>query len=296
MDFQALKSIQSQNSDLVSRRHSKSGELYQKGLEDLGKAIASKFKDKKKLQSAIGIFMQAIRSQRNNPEPYIALGYLFMLLNDFLSAKTYFNAVLDFDPNHADAKKFLHHIRNNISQVTKRTASIQSDIGGEIDYDQLYDSTEALIYTQLRILMAEVSYQVVYVPEKIELLEKRKLQVQSIYEQINQRITVIGKEYDVSELLVKLKPLETLYKNIEKAYLISQKMVQVTSDIQRTVEVVFQMFKQGLGDLEPIFDKCDFYADQLDELDEAGYKIKPVEKKYLQLIALIEKLQDRLDF
>ena len=86
MDLKALSGLQAQREQLDARRSRLSGDAYQQGLEAFARASRSDFKDREALRQALDAWFEAIKQQRGNPEPYISLGYLFLLLGDSRTA------------------------------------------------------------------------------------------------------------------------------------------------------------------------------------------------------------------
>lgn len=126
-----------------------------------------------------------------------------------------------------------------------------------------------------------------------ELLERVKQieiphETQSLHQQLNQ-IEMVLEQY--AKILSVCEQFLVLQKEIEQS--ISMGMEQIRDLGQLSPE---QAVPQGFYlILETLYDACDLYADQLDEIENKQLDITSVSGRYEKLVLLVQVLQDHLD-
>src|ERR1043166_1607762 len=147
LQLKELAGLQNQRQALDGKRQEQSSQFYQQGMQAFARASQSDFHDKAALQQALDAWMQAIRHQRNNPAPYIALSYLFSLLGDTRTAMMYAKAAQQQDSRHPDPPKLIEHLlaRQSPSKPVRSGDAVQPQ-----DDDQSLDYFEQLLATWLR--------------------------------------------------------------------------------------------------------------------------------------------------
>ncbi|KAL6066669.1 hypothetical protein QOT17_009457 [Balamuthia mandrillaris] len=98
----------------------KAKELQEQGYHLLAKAQASGFEDKQSLKDASRAFMQGLVCDRNAPECYVGVAYLFLLLDDRPHALRYLNGCLRVYPDCEDAKKLKAYALEGLTEQQRQ--------------------------------------------------------------------------------------------------------------------------------------------------------------------------------
>lgn len=317
-DFKALSAFRTQTEKLSEKRREKSGDSCKRGFLCLLNAEKQDFRNKELLEQACDCFAEAISQDRLSPEPYFGMGYLLFLLQDYPMAINYLHESAKLNPANPDVALLLEHIENQsqISQKQKTVVPVPfrpsftlPTTGSDVDYDHLYDEVENLIHQEVRKMVSGMLRPPLpsINESEIQQLQQSKEQQLLLLQDIQSQLKMIDAEIDTSELLIKLKPIETMVKRLEQAWRASQEMVAIQQGItglqERLPSFQHQIeHAQKPEDLvefehlqEIIMDMCDQIADCLDELEQKKYPIQPLVQMYEQFVGAVEILNDLYD-
>lgn len=295
MSLHNLTEVQEEKSSFKQQREQKAQLHYHKGVKLLARATRKGFNDPVLLQQSFDVLMNSITQNRYNPEPYIAIGYILILLQDNESAKTYIDAALALEPEHPDALKFMALIvQQSISGQTQNTF---------ISFDELYDQTELMIIEQVKTVTAVRPPQVVYNSDSLEKTLEKYDQLVKAHDFLQERLDKLEEEFDISPLLQRFKPVKTMLYRYRQAIRDSRPMVDVIAQIQQVGKEVKDLVLLWRNrpelihapTVEGIYDRCDNLANQLDASESQGVNIKPAEKQYEYLLLIVGELQEVLE-
>lgn len=291
------------------KRHKQAEELFQKGVELLTRSRANQFKDKGQVKQACECFLKSIQYNRRDTRPHLFLAYTMMVFQDNQEALVYVKNALAIEPENSDAialrDLIVAQAKASMKKETETVISSQLNLpekGSEIDYDILYDQTEALIIEKVKELMCtQERDQLAIKPEKLSHLKKKFLSLRELYMHVFMQIDIIDQEIDTTELRATVKPLSTLFKRCEKVYLQSRKLFEIDQMIRSEIAIVehylLALRQKPISSetLESRLDRCDAIADQLDDLEAKGIPIKMLESGYEMLLKKLTTLQDEMD-
>ena len=271
------------------------------------------------LSEAAEALIIAIQNNRTLPEPYLAMAYIFVLLENHQAATSYLKEVLRQYPENADALKLLAEIeakekaarKNLVAQGPARPAPTLPkplpESPEEIDYDDLYESLETLIIEEVRKISEYPNIPPTPKNKDLQEIKKYQQQVQSVLEKIQLQLQVLEAEIETHELLSKLKPLEILQKRYDISLHISQELqellVKITEEQQLVQEQLGSLVEVESAEdltimeenLDSLLDGSDQIANQIETFEQKGYACLEAEKSYSSLVKDIEKLQDAMD-
>lgn len=322
MDLKALQQLQNKSQNLQSQRHQESANHYQQGLVAFAQAAGQNFRDKQALKTAFDCWMESIKSNRQNPEPCIGVGYVFMILGDTRTALMYFKSAQRLQPNHPDAALFVDYLVQLSSQkkplppvgLPVKPAGLPGHPAGmpaqsgqtaitDDDYDAMYDRAEHLLDFHLKQMMSLPGL------EPCLSSSDRKAQAQlcedqqEILAEIKKLVKTIEDEIDTAPLEKQLQVLERALKRLQTVYGISQQFGQIAQRIKterQQAEAQLEQVIQGSAPeaeqvLEALLDSCDQLADELESIENQKYSIAALEPLYQGLVDAVTQLQEKLD-
>lgn len=298
MDFKALQQLQTQN--LGARRQAEAIKLYQQGLEAFAQATASRFRDKQALRNAFDKWMDALKQHRQNPDPYIGLGYIFLILNDHRAALMYFKSAQGIQPDHPDAALLIQYLVDLTSgRAPQPPAGLPAGSDGS-DYDALYDRAEQLLDLHLRQLRQLPGLKPSPHADERQQQEQICADQGQLVAEVKQMLKTLAVEIDTSELEKQLAVLETALRRLQTVKeasasfaRLAQEMQACSAEADRALAKVPMPGAEAL--IESLLDRCDAFADQLDELENRRHDITALKPYYDELVESLNALQDKLD-
>lgn len=296
MQLKALAGLQAQREALDSRRHGQADSFYQDGLKAFAQASNSEFRDRAALQQALEAWVQAVRHQRGNPEPCIALGYLFMILGDSRTAVMYLKTAERLAPDHPDPPAMLAHLAQPVRPAASAAAPAHATHPAPAfpdgpDEDDVLDGIRDWI---VRLATWPPPQPAVGAGKALgrcrsELSEGLKL--------LTHQLNALDAEMDVAPLRAKLEPLERRCSEYGTALDLTMAFEKISAELQALEGTVRQAVAMDmeLTSLEKLLDRCDWIADRLDEYSNQGHDVSALENLYGRVCEQIEALQDRLD-
>lgn len=252
------------------------------------------------IKKAIAQFKTAIQLSRAYLAPYIALSNLYYGMNLIGPALKYFQAARELDPSSEYVRKLQQLLtsKEKISSLESPpvTTDWSSAKGEVLDYDQLYDDTEALIQQEVQFTMTmQLILHPTTDPKQIQFLQQSQQRVQNKYTHIFHQLEIIDLEIDTVELRKQLNPVELRLKQInrllEQCLCMCGLAEQVMTLIGRVQNELTAVQPQE-AELELFLDQCDALADQIDALEQLKIPIQELELIYSQLVEKINELQE----
>lgn len=286
----------------------------QEGQQALADYHASNFSKRALLKQACELFTEAMGADRSKTEPYVALGYVFILLDDSQMATRLLTDALRKEPGHADAKMFLEFLQLKPQFQAKKPATpfspkptappqAQEEAEAEIDLDLLYDQTEARLITQVQLISQAPQPQVTVDKEKYLAFKKEVEAFQDLLAEIREDIALIDAEIQTDELQQQLKPLEAILQRYLQVYTFSRQLrvlrKQIKDEKAEAEALIQKLGQHSTPELESLtekyLDSCDAVADQMDDLENQGCSIDLLNHDYQNWVAVLEELQDQVD-
>lgn len=286
-------------SDALEKKKIHSSMYCEEAYQIIARAQENNFTNRKQLQKAVKLFIQALRRYREQAEPLIGLGYIHILISDFQGAQKFLKQALNIEPDNQSARELMDYTHQPFIPE-KAVDELTAD-----DFDELYDEAEAKIVLLLQRVLKFPTEN----PPTLDTLEldahfKEFGEVMSDFEELQNTFAILEIEFDIGELRIKVKPLEKGIVRQQKYMRTSREFQATYKDILVTMKKITASTKavqeENLladieGQLHSFMDDCDRLADRLDAFDEQGINITPLEKTYEMIIQAVEQLQFTLD-
>lgn len=322
MDAKQIAQIDQQKASQTQQRNTLSNQDSEQGFAFLAQALGTPTLAEQKplLKQACDAFAAGIRSQRSNPEPYIGFAYVLMLLGNTDKALGFVKEAQRLQPDHEDVALLMAEVKHRASlkpaAQTRNAASKPSFAGGraavvvtKIDYDALYEQLDREIMVKVKSLMTAplVEPKASVDPGHLARLDQ---QIQAIKKQLahfEHQLKILEEEIDTVELSLKLKPLEGLLRNFQKALQASGILNSLYQEMTAQLRLMIQILKETRlstdpedvaiveENLEEFLDRMDGFANGLDDLEAQGHEITSAMQRYHSLLAVVEDLQDALE-
>ncbi len=320
MNLKDLENIAGQHANArnISRQSDFEAALNQ-GLNLLSQAQSEGYQHTETLMQASDTLIDAISLSRSDTRPYLALAYLFSILEDFRTAEEYAYAAIKIEPQNHELADFLAKIQTFKKQVATSTSVDAFEIAvpemtapseTAPNYQKLYSDLEVFILDKLKHLFSTSHAQIepTVNPQKYKILLKSYKNLNQVIKYMEQQLDVIAKSLNVSALKEKMMPFQLLKNRHVKALKTSKQLMEIHDTIElwsfktdKQVQVVNQNLTMsaltyGRVDVDRMMDGCDFIADQLDQLSEdENIDISLVENSYEKLLGLVESLNNMVD-
>lgn len=320
MDLALLQNMRAQTSQLADKRRDTSKEAYQQGLDLLAKAHASQFTDRAALKQASAAFIKAIQYNRQFADAYVSLAYLLLLINNQPMAIRYLHEARRVQPDHSDALALLDYIQHPENYTKTVAPEIEAYDQGDFELqdleapvatvkrlqvvdqaDEQVEAVEQKIRKHLRLLLGPQP-QPVLDPNSLAQLEKRYQELQAVCQELDETLMDLEAEVDTSGLRASMGPLERALQRLKTLRQVSRQLMRLREEMDGLRAEVLQQVQapssessQLESQLESYLDRCDRYADQLDEWDRQGFSIQQIEPLYARLVAAVEQFQEMLD-
>jgi tetratricopeptide (TPR) repeat protein len=290
--FAHLADLQQQTQGLRSQRQDGSSQQLEAGFAALNAAMASTFQDKELLEQAFTAFNKAAQLNRRNADPLVAMGYLYLVLDDRMMALKYFQSARSTDPTHPDPPRFLELLQS----LNRPTPTAE-----EIDYDALYDQAEAHLHAMMRQVTRIEPAPAQADPQLLSQLKAQCMELQTEHQRLNALLQRLEAEFDTASLHQRLRPLAMAQQSLEQRVQLSQTLVKLAQDLGVWLEMAQQMLASPpeasqLGPaVEDLLDNCDRFADQLEVLERSPADVSGPLALYQRLTETVEALQDLLE-
>ncbi|PIQ23932.1 hypothetical protein COW64_21650 [bacterium (Candidatus Blackallbacteria) CG18_big_fil_WC_8_21_14_2_50_49_26] len=313
LDFATLTQAKQglQKSDQL--RHQQSEDLYTQGRQLIREAMKQPV-NKAKLRQATDCFVKGIQTNYKNPANYFGMGFLFLLINQPLQALPYLKAGLELEPRSGLGNELLEQaqkvVQPKMAPKTQESQLPQLETpSAEIDFDDLYDSTEAAIMLFLRQIMTDEVLGLEPTPDtqQFEMLQSKLKRFQDKTHEFNQRLQILDQEMEVSDLRQQLSTLDKALQRIISLSQLFEQFIEIHQDIQKHTDLTNEIMAESQAtddpndievleeNLQVLLDHCDSVADRLDELDAKRINISPLQSPYQRYTEQLERFQDVLE-
>ncbi|MBT9545659.1 MAG: tetratricopeptide repeat protein [Candidatus Sericytochromatia bacterium] len=309
MDFSAIASIQQTRQQLENRRQNQAEALMKTAFEAMRKAFDPNSGRQKRqfLQAALEAFGNALQQQRSNPEIYIGLAYLLISMQEFAQAYNYLQEGQRLAPDHPDIEQMLAYLKQRSERIQAKPVANTRDghSGGQLpsedEYDELYDKVESQLQTALAGIQSEE------LPTKPTLALSQSptlAQLFQDYQQLSQSLQrdlrILHSEFDTAPLEQQLVRLNLFLKRCQGLLAGAEELTllyQALQGFRAEVKGLIQAFSPSaaLPPVDDLLDRCDAFADQLDEYERKGYALKELLESYEALVEDLENLQNLID-
>lgn len=328
MDFKSIENMSSQRAQQTQASKQKQfDKVFQRALLYLERSHQEEFRKAETLMNASDTFIDAITIQRKDIRPYLALAYIFAILEDFETAEEYAYAAVQWEPDNVELTTFVDEMLAFKKELRARAAQRAPSGPGldlqvperapqaesapeQVDYPALYAKLETFILDKLRDLFSNpVNSEPTVDAKKYKAHMQSLKRLKQVIAYMEQQIAIVEKGgLNTSGLRDKISPFKVLKERYEQAIQSSKMLMEINDTIElwsfktnKQVEVVNQRLTMsaltyGRVDVNRMMDGCDLIADKLDHLCESeNIDIQLVEGSYEKLIQLVESLNDMVD-
>ncbi|MEZ0370024.1 MAG: hypothetical protein ACAI44_13135 [Candidatus Sericytochromatia bacterium] len=176
----------------------------------------------------------------------------------------------------------------------------------KVDYEALKQELAAMVLSQRRAMINHLRQaQTLANPKEVELLRRNQASFQKSYAQILEQLELLkaGASLDLSELENDLQPIASGLQQFDRA-LASNQFLKFTEKIYEEIEIVNEQIKDAQvcdnaddleilkENIEALFENCDHFAEELDELESQGMSIDAVIEHYEVLRVTVEQFEN----
>ncbi len=294
-----------------------------KGMQFLSQAKAEEYTIPDSLTKACDSLIDAINFYHSDTRPYLALAYLFCVLEDFTTAEEYAYAALQIEPQNPEIDTFIEKMqafKKDLAltapptdqafeiNVPEKAPRYQKDARPP-NHQELYSELERFILEKLKDLFSRpIEVEATVNPQKHKILVSCYKNLKHVIEYMEQQVDIIGEKLNVASLAEKMMPFKVLKGRYVKAIKTSNQLMEIQDTIElwsfktdKQVQVVNQKLTMsaltyGRVDVHRMMDGCDLIADKLDHLYETEkIDISLVENSYEKLTGLVESLSTMLE-
>lgn len=316
MNLKELTQLRAQSVQRENPRHQKAEDFLYQGLAALQYAHETGYTRPEMLKQACVWLIEAMKANRSDTRPCIALAFLFMIIEDHATALEYLQLVLTAEPHNVFALALKETLQEQLLSKQSRqphsgqaTASATSGLAQDaadqedVDFDQLYEHTRREILAAAHELMTAPQPVAGATPQHVARLRAVRLRGHQLLQDFQQQLEELEQEIDTSALSRLLKPFEVHVRASERLLLLSERSVGLLERITALRQEVLgtslpvdsETVKQAEQVLETWLDSCDAFADELEALESEELALEPVLSHYEDLIAQVEKYREALD-
>ena len=315
LDFATLNQAKQGLAKSDQQRHQQSAELYAQGRQLIRESLGDVI-HKAKLKQATDCFSKGIQLNYKNPDNYLGMGFLFLLLSQPREALPYLKTALELKPDSELGLELLRQAQRvatpgSVAPLPSTPPPIPSTgiPQNSRDYDDLYDATEAALMLALKTVMSDPILGCQPAPDTAQLqqIHSQLALYQGQVAHFNHQLQILDEEIEVSDLRRSLGMIDrALQRLVTQASLFGQ-FVTLAQDIQQHQEQALALTEAAHAQAEPaqiaalemqaqvLLDHCDHVADQLDAIDAKGVDIGPLQPLYQAYVGQLEALQDALE-
>lgn len=327
LDLMQLKGIEKKKSELDDKRQAFSEQELFKGIAHLEKFQLDGFQDPQLLKQGCVHLIEAMKRNRRDERPCLALAYLFVLIQDYPTANEYLQLARQLDPGNPLLTALQESIQEQLleelqtpqhqqahpSQPTPPppgelvTPFAATALTTEQDFDALYDKIETHLFAQVKRLAETPPPEVSLQPQQIAQLEDLWLALKESCQQLETQIAYVSQEIDTTALSAQLRPLILTSKRYQTALKVSQELALLQSELLAEISSIRRKITEALGlkhptdldrlesALEADLDQCDAFADRIDLLESQGQNVSEVVCHYQVLLETLDQYRDTLD-
>ncbi len=293
-----LKHLVQAQISLISQRRDGTDTLCRQAYALLAESESQGFEDKDLLKEAMRLFIQAIRQQRQNPEPYLGLIYLFFLIGEETQAQQYLAIVLKLDPQHQEAQTLLRFMQ--VKPETEQVLQLSWE-GEQLSPEQIYDKLELSLYYVLQDIRRQ-DLALAKLNHSAEVLRYLQ-QLAAWLKQFESGLQQLDMSYDTSSLIRRLQPVENRVSQLKSLLAASESLQKLSHSLNTLLAESRQLYQaveaQQLTEieakLERLLDASDKNAQALSDLVGTGVDLAEVQRSYTALKAIIEQIYETID-
>jgi len=318
MHMQTLKQINQadeQLSALSKKRRQEADRHYRMGFQILDTAFKQQFQNLSLLEQACSEFIHAMRHNRSDVRPYLALSYLFSLVNNYPQARKYAKVAKDLEPNN----QVVLNWENSLTEQEKKAASkklrppeLNPSAAFEMEptpqnLQKLYNQLQTFLIAQVKHVMELKAPEPSLDNAVLQELNLALNIFQQNAEQVETQFAWLEKHRNIDDLRKLYTPFEVNLRRYREAIGVAMSLSELLErcqDLSNEVNKI-NLIIDKLTDshdipavsesLEGLLDQCDYLADNIDYFDTQGYDLNLVEKSYAAVSKEITFAQDKLD-
>lgn len=313
--FQEITQVDDQLSALSKKRQQEADHHYRMGFQILDTAFKQQFQNLALLEQACNEFIQAMRHNRSDVRPYLALSYLFSLVSNYPNAWKYAKAAKQLEPNSdvvLNWEKTLTEQQKKAEIKKQRPPELSQSHASELEptpqnIQQMYTKLQNFLVAQVKHVMELKSPEPSLDNSALHEMNMALHIFQQNAEQIEAQFAWLEKHKNIDDLRKLYTPFEANLRRFREAIGVAMSLSELLErcqELNREVEVIKTKI-QKLADsqeippvselLETVLDQCDYLADNIDYLETQGYDLALVETVYSRLSKDVTECQDLLD-
>jgi hypothetical protein len=274
-----LEELEDLKGSLSDQRHAIATQAYEQGMNRFAQAQAAGFNDPAQLRETCQLLIDAIRHQHHLPDPYIALAYLMLLLDNRSAALHYLDEALRIDPGNPSAASLsqLIHTDSTPRQVNPH-------------FEQRF---EALLEKTIRDISQSPPPEPCAEEEGLRQLEAQAIALRRQYDELS--------DLALPEEREKLPPIAKRLELFEKALQLSCELQEVHTrlleerDTAASLDLLTASNAPLAGqELTQTLSHCDELADEINALESIGIPVSELEADYAKLADTVEQVQTHL--
>lgn len=313
--FQEITQANDQLSALSKKRQQEADRHYKMGFQILDTAYKQRFQNLALLEQACQEFIQAMRHNRSDVRPYLALSYLFSLVNNYPNAWKYAKAAKELEPQSEVVLNWVQTLteqEQKAEQKKQRPPELGHSGAQELEatpqnIQQMYAKLQAFLIAQVKHVMELKAPEPSLDNNVLHEMNMALHIFQQNAEQIEKQFAWLEKHRNIDELRKLYTPFEANLRRYREAIGVAMSLSELLERIQELRQEVLRVKGQveALQEaenippvsekLEAILDQCDYLADNIDYLETQGYDLALVEKAYTALTLEVTACQDLLD-
>jgi hypothetical protein len=303
--FQHLEALAGAAGQRQALRQKSSETALSQGLNLLKQAHVEGFTNPRRLQEATRLLLEALRQQRTDFRPCLGLAYIFLLLEDSVTAQKYISQATRLAPGEA----LIHLFQERSQDIARerRQRPVVAEAAPADDFDHRYDAC------LLRIRLLSRQLMTTGVPEPgpdaalIQTLNTRLDTLERELAHISTEISELDQEIETTDLLRGLKPLATVAAHLRRHLQQSESLQTLAGQMEADLEACHQICHEARltaepedlpildENLEALLDNFNGYEAELNRQYQQGAVSPLLSKLFEKLREAIETYQETLE-
>ncbi|MGE3726487.1 MAG: hypothetical protein AB7I41_13100 [Candidatus Sericytochromatia bacterium] len=274
-----LEELEGLQSHLADQRHVIANQAYEAGMACLVQAQATGFSDPALLKQTCSHLLDAIRHQHHLPDPYIAMAYLMLLLDNRSAALHYLDEALRIEPGNPSAA--------NLSQLI-HSDSTPRQVGPHFER-----RFEVLLEKTIREISQTPPPEPCTDSDALSQLEAQAIELRRQYDELND----LALPHERSQLGLIAKRLENFEAALQKSCEWQELHESLLEEqaAAASLELLSDANAPLAGqELAQTLSHCDQLADEINALETAGVGVSELEADYGKLADTVEQVQAHL--
>ncbi|PKL80664.1 MAG: hypothetical protein CVV27_00040 [Candidatus Melainabacteria bacterium HGW-Melainabacteria-1] len=297
------------------KHHQQSAELYLQGRALTREGLQDPI-DKAKLTEASGCYARGIQLDYRNPTNYLGMAFLFLLLDQPAEALPFIKSALEIEPASELGQEMMQQAQEDLSKLVGKKSSVAVPVThaplpseGPIDYDAIYDRTEASIMLFLKEILTDevLGYQPIPDPKRLKHLRQKHEVFQTRTLALHEQLEILDREMESGELRQHLSKVEQALKRLGSLEQLFEQFIELHADILKHSDLTQDVMTESQSTEDPedipvleenlnvLLDHCDSVADRLEALENQRHDIAPLQSPYQSYSEQLEQFQDILE-